>query len=317
MPGVESAAAAGWVPLSENRWRGGVNATPGSQPVESHFLQVSPGYFEASRVGLIAGRDFDDRDVAPSDQTGSRRGSFIVNEAFAEAVFDDANPVGRQVTFRLDNGVDATVDIVGLVRDTVYYRLRDRMPPIAYLPMGRRDDATILVRGERDSLALVPLLRERVTQTNANFQVGQAMPQSALVTRQVIRERLLATLSSFFAGVGLLVAGVGLSGVLNATVQQRQREIGIRLALGAGVAHVVQRVTLVMAAFVALGAGIGLASGMAFGRLMSSLLFDVTPTDVIALATPLTILGLASVLAALPPARRAVRLDPVRILRGE
>jgi predicted permease len=317
LPGVESAAAAGWVPLTDSRWRGGVRATPAGQHVDTHFLQVSPGFFGTSRIGLVDGREFDGQDAPPSSDVNGRRGAVIVNEAFARAVFSGANPVGRQIYMRQDNGADATLDIVGLVRDTVYFRLRDRMPPTAYLPMGKRDEGTILVRTSRDGLGLVPSLRQRVTETNPNFQVAQAMPQRALVTRQIIRERLLATLSAFFAVIGLLVAVVGLYGVLNAAVQQRQREIGIRLALGAGIAHVVGRVTLVMVVLVALGATVGMAGGVVFGRLITSLLFGVTSTDVLALATPVIVLGVATFVAALPPALRAVRLDPVRVLRGD
>jgi predicted permease len=317
VPGVASAAAAGWVPLSDSRWRGSVRTDPGGQNVETHFLQVSPGYFDTEGIGLVDGREFERGDVPPSDQVNGPQGSLIVNEALAKAAFGGANPVGRQLFMRQDNNVDAALTVVGLVRDTVYYRLRDRMPPTAYLPMGGRSEGTFLVRAKRDALAVVPLLRQRVTQADPDFQVGQAMPQRALVTRQVIRERLLATLSAFFAGVGLLVAVVGLYGVLNAAVQQRQREIGIRLALGARAAHVIANVTLVMIALVACGAALGMAGGVAFGRLVASLLFEVTSTDVVALATPLAVLGVATMVAALPPVVRALRLDPVRVVRGE
>ena len=315
--GVASAAAAGWVPLSDSRWRGSVKATAAGEPVETHFLQVSPGYFGTLHIGLIAGREFEDGDVPPPGQGNGRRGSFVVNEAFAKAMFGGGNPVGKEVIFRLDSGVDATVSIVGLVRDTVYYRLRDRMPPIAYMPIATRDEATILVLGATDARALAPLLQQRVADANANFRVKQAMLQRALVTRQVIRERLLATLSTFFGIVGLLVAVVGLYGVLSAAVQQRQREIGIRLALGAGVGHVVRRLTLVMIALVGIGAAIGLAGGVVFGRLIRSLLFGVASTDVVALAMPIALLSAAALVAALPPALRAARLDPVRVLRCE
>jgi ABC-type antimicrobial peptide transport system permease subunit len=255
--------------------------------------------------------------VGPSSDEKGRQGSVIVNEAFARAAFEGANPIGRQIYMRQDNNEDATLTIVGLVRDAVYYRLRDPMPPTAYLPMGARDEATILVRAERDALALVPSIRQRVATTSPDFQVGQAMLQRALVTRQVIRERLLATLSAFFAGVGLLVAVVGLYGVLNAAVQQRQREIGIRLALGARAAHVVASVTCVMAVLVSVGAAVGVAGGVTFGRVVTSLLFDVTSTDFVALATPIGVFGVVTLLAALPPVLRAVRLDPVRVLRGD
>ncbi len=138
-----------------------------------------------------------------------------------------------------------------------------------------------------------------------------------LVRRQLVRERLLATLSVFVAAVAVLLASIGLYGVLHHAVVLEQRPIGIRLALGAGAAHVVREVTASLLAAVALGAGVGLAGGLLFGRVLDGLLFGVATTDVTVLAAPLVVLAAAASAAALPPALRAVRIDPARTLRAE
>jgi ABC-type antimicrobial peptide transport system permease subunit len=124
-------------------------------------------------------------------------------------------------------------------------------------------------------------------------------------------------LSAFFALVALLLAAIGLYGILNHAVSRQEREIGIRMALGAHAAHVVRRVTVRVLSAVCVGSLIGLAGGIAFGRVVQSLLFQVKATDLVALATPIAALAAAAALAALPPAIRAVRIDPAQTLRSE
>ena len=183
--------------------------------------------------------------------------------------------------------------------------------------MEDRAGGTIIVRTTNDPLTLSPLLRREVSQAGAGFHVRGIDTQGALVRRQTIRERLLATLSFFFAIVALVLAAIGLYGVLNYSVVQQRREIGIRLALGARSAHVVRRVTAGIFGMVFVGLAIGLAMGLASGRFLKALLFGVKTTDLGAVAAPiLTFLG-AVVLAALPPVIRAVRIDPARTLRSE
>jgi ABC-type antimicrobial peptide transport system permease subunit len=133
----------------------------------------------------------------------------------------------------------------------------------------------------------------------------------------MLRERLLTTLSLFFATVALLLAGIGLYGVLNYAVIQRRREIGVRMALGARAVHVVRRVGAEMLTPVGVGLIVGLAGGLAFGRLIQSILFEVKATDAMSVATPLLTLAVAAALAAVPPAVRAVRIDPAQTLRSE
>ena len=231
--------------------------------------------------------------------------------------FDGQNPVGRSVGVREGKDLNAPLEIVGYVRDASYRNLREPIRPTVYVPMEDKAGGTFIVRTAGDPLALAPLLRREVPQAGSGFHVRGIDTQSSLVRRQTIRERLLATLSMFFAIVALVLAAIGLYGVLNYSVIQQRREIGIRLALGARSAHIVRRVTAGIFGMVFLGLAIGLAGGLASGRFLEALLFGVKSTDLGVVAAPiLTLLG-AAVLAALPPVIRAVRIDPARTLRSE
>jgi ABC-type antimicrobial peptide transport system permease subunit len=145
----------------------------------------------------------------------------------------------------------------------------------------------------------------------------QIQPQSAFIRSKLLRERLLATLSLFFAVVALALAGIGLYGVLNYSVTRQRREIGIRMALGARPGHVVRRVGGDAALIVALGSVAGVAAGVAAGRLVEALLYEVKPTGLDAVAAPVATLALVALAAALPPALRAARVDPAQTLRSE
>jgi predicted permease len=321
-PGVESAAFAMWVPLSANRWRAPVsldgNNVSDSSP---YFLGVSPGYFNAMGIGLVAGRDFRVDDSARTLEPAAGKPSLpvvgIVNEAFARTYFDGRSPVGRRVLVRQGKNDDVPMEIIGLVRDAAYYDVREPMRPTVFVANNARNQAAMVVRTTGDPMVLGPTLRRSVTQLRPDFRVMNVGTQSMFVQRQMLRERLLATLSLFFAVVALLLAGVGLYGVLSYAVIQRRREIGVRMALGARAAHVVSRVTKEMLTPVGTGSVLGLAGGLAFGRLVQSILFEVTATDVFSVVAPLLTLAVVAALAALPPAVRAVRIDPAQTLRSE
>lgn len=166
-------------------------------------------------------------------------------------------------------------------------------------------------------LALASTLRQEVKRARPEFRVSNIRTQQELIDAQTIRERLLAMLAFFFAVVALLLAGVGLYGVLDYSVLQRRREIGIRMAIGAQAGDIVRRVTMDVFAMVLLGAAGGLGLGMASVRYIESLLYQVKATDFGALALPSLAILAAALVAALPPVIRAVRIDPVHVLRSE
>jgi ABC-type antimicrobial peptide transport system permease subunit len=186
-----------------------------------------------------------------------------------------------------------------------------------YVPQVDRNNNMLLVRTAGDPLVLAPALRREIPQARPDFRVRTIQPHSNFVRWHLLRERLLATLSVFFASVALVLAAIGLFGVLNYSVTQQRREIGIRMALGARAGDVVRRVTIPLGAVVLAGSVTGLAAGVAGARFIESLLFEVKPTDPSMIAMPLMFLLAAALLSALPAAVRAVRIDPAQTLRGE
>ena len=320
VPGVETVALIGWPLMSGESWVGdiSVGGAPESE-VYSDFLRVSPGWMEAMRIPITGGRDFRAGDTYPTVA--------IVNRAFAKQYFHGGNPLGESFE-KVDAGGRVRFQIVGLVPDA---RSRDdmRLPirPTAYVPFPAIDAqgtlqpigrGTFVVRTSgRNPLALASILRREVPRARSGFRVDNIRTQQELNRQHTVRERLLAMLSLFFAVVALLLAGIGLYGVLDYSVLQRRREIGIRMAVGAQALDIARRVTADVFSMVLMGAIAGLALGMAAMRYVEVLLFQVKATDVAVLAVPsLTILA-AAVLAAVPAVIRAVRIDPAAMLRAD
>lgn len=312
--GVESVALCGWALMTGNGWSETVSVS-GRPPKneDNYFLAVSPGWLKTMRIPLIDGRDFRSRDRFP--------GVAIVNEAFARRYFDGRDPVGRSFE-KMDGKKLARTEIAGYVRDARYRNMREPILPTIYVPLetsGKGADwATFVVRTTNaNPLDLAATLRREISRARPEFRVTDIRTQTELVEQHTVRERLLATLSLFFAGVALVLACVGLYGVLNYAVLQRQREIGIRIALGSGAGAVARSMTSEVFSMLVLGALAGLAAGIASQRYIETLLYQVTATDVAMLGLPtLTIFG-AAVLAALPPVIHAVRIDPAVTLRAE
>jgi predicted permease len=318
-PGVESAAFAGWALLSGNHWTGTVRV-PGRplEPRSPYFLDVSPAFFDTMGIRLLGGRDFRPGDIVPRVHDGRPlAGVGIVNEAFARVYFDGQNPVGRQVDLQGANAVALPLAIVGYVRDATYSTVRETIRPTVYVPLEGRTGGTFLIRTVGDPTALAGMLRQSISSARADLLVRTIETQSALVRRHVVRERLLATLSVFFAGVAIVLAFVGLYGVLHYSVIQQRREIGIRIALGARVVHVVGRVAGRVLAIMCLGSVAGILAGVACERFVEALLFEVKPSDPRSLALPLAALAIAALGAAVPPVLRATRIDPARTLREQ
>jgi predicted permease len=315
VPGVQTVALAGWPLLGGGDWNGFVSingAPPG--PVLARFLNVSPGWTEAMKIPFIDGRDFRPSDTSP--------GVAIINETFSKQFFSGENPLGK-----LFEKGSSRYQVVGVVHDTPYRNLREPMLPVAYVPMQSIEGrgalrplraATFIVRvSSSNPLALASILRQEVPLARPEFRVSNIRAQADLVRAQTLRERLLAMLALFFAMVALLLAGIGLYGVLDYSVLQRRREIGIRMAIGAQAGDIARRVTGEVFSMVLAGAVVGLMLGLASMRYVVTLLYEVKATDPMLLALPwLTIIAVA-LLAAVPAVVRAVRIDPVAMLRSE
>jgi predicted permease len=315
--GVESVALAGWALLNGDAQVGSISIDGGPPNKDrAYFMNVSPGWLEAMKIPLRDGRDFRTGDTYP--------GVAIVNQSFAKQYFNGENPLGRHFERAEEH---KRVQIVGIAGDALYRDVRGPMSAVAYVPFQSIDarggllskrSATFIVRTfSSNPIALASILRREVPRARPEFRVSNIRTQEELVRAQTVRERLLAMLALFFAAVALLLSAIGLYGVLDYSVLQRRREIGIRMAIGAQAADIARRVTADAFRMVLAGALAGLALGMVSVRYIGALLYQVRPTDLAMLALPgLTILATA-LLAALPAVIRAVRIDPVAMLRAD
>jgi ABC-type antimicrobial peptide transport system permease subunit len=266
------------------------------------------------KIRLVEGRDFRPSDTSP--------GSVLVNEAFVRQYFDGKPPLGISIA----KG-DLHFTVVGVVANAPYERLREPAFPVAYVPFYSVDDkgapltlgdSTFIVRtASANPLALASTLRREIPRARPGFRVSNIRTQEEINAAQTIRERLLAMLASFFAVVALILAGIGLYGVLDYSVLQRRREIGIRMAIGAPASDIARRVTVDVFSMVLLGAVAGLALGITSAGYIDSLLYGLKATDTSVLAPPWLILLTVAIVAALPAVIRAVRIDPATTLRSE
>src|SRR5215467_5155675 len=319
VPGVESVAMAGWPLLDGNGWNGFIWVN--SQPTEvlAYFLSVSPGFMDTMRIPLMQGRDFRPDEVFP--------GKAIVNEAFVQQCFGGRNPLGQWFEKETGDGVTRwRFEVVGVVGNARYRNMREPLTPTAYVPFFRtnpgglsepepKDGASFIVRMRKDSPALMGILRSEVSRARPELRVTNIRTQVEINEAHTMRERLLAMLAGFFAAVGLLLAAVGVYGVLHYSVLQRQKEIGVRIALGARPFDIARQVTVEMSFMAAIGMGAGLAVGFATVRFIASLLYEVKPTDPSMTITPILVIAGTIVVAALPALIRAVRIDPASMLR--
>ncbi len=320
LPGVEMVALGDRALLDGGNWNNFISID-GAPPDDrrAFFRGVTPGFLETVRVPLLAGRDLRDGEHHPAVA--------VVNEAFSRTFFGGQNPVGR--TFHLPNrrGELRPIAVVGLVRDARYSALREAVPPVAYVPFRDVDDAgvlrprmnaTIMIRTTvPDPLALASLIRERVASTQSALAVSTLRTQEDVIAVQTLRERLLATIGTFFAGLALLLSAIGLFGVVDYAVVQRRRDIGIVLALGAPSTHVARLVVMGVATMALLGSAVGLFAGLASERYLTSLLFEVSASDPASLLQPVVIVLAVVSISCAGPVVRALRTDITATIRAQ
>lgn len=310
VPGVSHASLSAWPLFSQGGWISLVRvAGHESDTFSPPHIPVSPGFFASMRIRLVEGRDFLPSDSEPLEPT-----AVIVNEAFARRYFGAASPIGR-VYHRTGQGKPVRQEIVGVVTDARLDNPRNLPPPTVYVPL--RGLGTMQVRTAGDALALRAVIDGEVRATHPSLRATEFTLQATLVANSLLRERLLALLSGFFAAVGLLMAAIGLYGVLSYSVVRRTREIGIRIALGARSGALVTTIVRDAALMTGVGIVVGLAGGLYLSRLVKGLLHDVHPTDALSIAVPVGCLLLTAFFAAVPAARRASQLNPVEALRSE
>ena len=318
IPGVRAVALSNPALLS-----GGVNSTSifiqgrtyvrGERNANNDInrLVVSPGFFAAMEIPMRAGRDFTDRDVEGAPRV------VIINDAAVRKYFANANPIGQRFGSSIEDS--GRLEIVGVLRDAKYNSLRDPAPPTMYVPymQSRGGSASFEVRTAGDPAAVIAAIRDVVKRVDPNLPVLNVSTQAEQIDRRLQQERLFAQAYTLFGAVALLLASIGLFGLMSYSVSRRTGEIGIRMALGAQRGDVLGLVMRESLWLVVIGVAVGLAIALAAGRLVQTLLFGLAPTDALSLATAVGVMGLVSALAGYLPARRASRVDPLTALRLE
>ena len=319
LPGVRAASASAITPISGWRWSQDLQIdgyTAKSRDDTNVYLnRVSDRFFETLGTGLLAGRDFNSHDTLQSPQVA------IVNQTMAKKFFAGQNPIGRRYRIQNGNKLSATIEIVGVVKDAKYRELRDEIPPTAYLPAIQGPflqlPMTLELRvAAGPPTALIPGVKSAIAEVNPSVSL-EFTTLATQVDESLIRERLLATLSGFFGALALLLATIGLYGVMSYNVARRRNEIGIRMALGAAQSGVLRMILREVATLVFLGLAIGLAVALATTRFVASFLYGLTPNDPRILILAAAILATVAVIAGYLPARRASHLDPMTALREE
>ncbi|HUX68841.1 MAG TPA: ABC transporter permease [Terriglobales bacterium] len=298
----------------------------GGPEVNTDWLPVGLNFFATMHLPLRLGRDFVPSDFVPQPDTPAaaaaaqkappgRPRAVIVNQAFAQKYLGGGDPVGRIIGAG-DQSSKAGFVVVGVVANALYQGLRDKVAPTTYVPSSQ-GYANFEVRSAGDPMALLPAVRRVLRRVDANLPLSHPTTQTASVDRILFRERLMAELSSCFAGLALLLACIGLYGLLAQEVTRRTREIGIRMALGAERGHVLRLVVGLGVALAMAGLGLGVAGAWALTRYLQSMLFGVGATDPMTLAGVGALLLVVALAACLVPARRATRVDPLVALRCE
>jgi predicted permease len=317
IPGVTAAGAANWVPLGGGGTgfvEIGGRDVPGAG---AGYRAVSDGYFDALGIPVLAGRAIDHTDGA------SRAPVAVINQAMAEAYWPDENPIGRTVRAVSQEGfLDGApwLTIVGVVGNVRHWGAEtdvQREMYVAYQRVAwRAVSMTAVVRGTLPTVELLPQVRRVVRAADPEVAV-EVTTLGAKLSRSLASRRFIMSVLTGFGGVALLLAAVGLYGLLSYAVAQRSRELAVRAALGAKPVQLLGLVFKGASIVVLIGGAIGLVGALAVSRAMTGLLVDIAPTDLASYLTSTLVLGGAAVLAVLIPAARAARLDPMRVLQAE
>jgi putative ABC transport system permease protein len=316
-PGVDSAASVSVLPLSGNSWND-MFEIPGVVSKDHRlawFNSISAGYFRTAETPLLAGRDFNQHDTTSGAPVA------IVNQEFCRKFLAGANPLGKQVHMLTGPGErELQYQIVGLAKNAKYQFLREDTKPVIFVAESQRPEPNqgirLLVRSREPFGALSAGLKRAAGKADAEMSI-QFVPFKTRVEDSLLRDRLMATLSSFF---GLLAAGlatIGLYGVISYMVARRRGEIGIRMALGATRGRVMRLILKEASVLLAIGLVAGTVLALSSGKAAETLLFGLKPTDPVTIALAVLLLAAVALLASFVPALRAARTQPMAALREE
>jgi putative ABC transport system permease protein len=318
VPDVTAASATSTLPLGGGGFylgrvflREGQPEPPASTDTAAAWVVVQPTYFETVRIPMVRGRTFTPQDSASSTPV------IIISQAMAEEMFPNQNPLGRRIRSWRDENVYR--EIVGIVGDVRHYGLAEHQSHNVYVPHAQNTwrSLVVVVRTARDPNLLLGSIRGAIWSVDRKLPVANVQTLDAVMDRNLAQPRFTMFLLSLFGATAVVLAAVGIYGVTAYAVAQRSREIGIRMALGAVRGRVIGMVAWNALRLAIAGALCGLLAAIGLGRLVQSLLFEVSPTDPWAFAAAPLLLLLIALAAACIPARRASRVDPVATLRSE
>jgi predicted permease len=319
-PGVEGAALAGHTLLAGGSWNTGMTIEfKGRRTTDRvvHCSPVSPKFFSTLGTKLIAGRDFEDQAPNMDPKTRAYR-SAIVNASFARRYFGDVSPIGYRIGFGSRPDVKTNIEIVGVVADFSYRGIKEETEqaffPFLDLPW---TGATFYVRTQGRPEHVFPAVRATVASLDSTLPIFSLRTIGAQIDRSLTGERIMATLLSSFGVIALLLSVVGLYGVMSFVVTQRTREIGLRLALGATRGTAVWLVVRDALIMLTIGTSLALVGGWAVGRVLSQLLFGVTPAHLPTIAMATLLLAVVALAASMIPAWRAASVSPTQAMYAE
>jgi len=319
VPGVKGAAMSQPALLS-----GSVNSTsiyikgrvypPGRPQGDGNSINrvvISPGFFEVMGIPVVMGRGLSDRDTAEAPKVA------VINEAAVRKFFPNENPLGHRFGSNPENS--SQIEVVGVLRDAKYDSVRDSAPPTLYVPypQTRLGSAIFELRTAGTPASVTSGVREIIRQIDSNLPVTDVSTQIEYVEQRFLQEKLFAQAYTLFGALALVLASIGLFGLMSYSVARRTNEIGVRMALGAQRQDVLRLVLRESMILVAIGVVVGLGAAIAAGGLVKTLLFGLPPTDALSIGTAILVMVSVSALAGYLPARRASRVDPMVALRYE
>jgi putative ABC transport system permease protein len=318
LPGVESVGAIDGLPLSGSGFSGTTTidttaVSPDARTPETDYRAATPGYFKAMGIELISGRYFQDSD---NDQSAPVT---IVDESLAKTYWPNEDAVGKRLRLGGMKSTRPWMTVVGVVRHVRYRTLEEHSRVELYWSEAQNPDPSmsLVIRTTSDPLTLAPAMQKVVQSVDPEQPVFRVRTMEGLLESSMARRRLSMLLLSIFAGAALILAAIGIYGIMSYWVSQRSHEMGIRMALGASrldVLRLVLRQSLMMTGF---GVGLGLVGSLLLTRFMTSLLFNVKPADAVTFLSVVVMLASVAILASFIPARRATRVEPMTALRYE